>query len=452
MWRNLRRKLRQAFKPALSLMLAVTVLLTGIPILPGFGVSKVLAATTGIAIDPNHFYPVYGGYARIKWYYDDRPHATTLEICTLTPRPLEPLPPEYETPTPYYRTTVHTIGSVPQGGDKDYQFDWYGKDTSGTLLKAGTYTLCIVPSGAEDYFGYVKDGVTIDNPAPPAPKYIRVDPDKEPANGTHTIRGIAERGTRVTLQIRYTKRVGVDQVPGDVETYTFEVPFDNNGKDNGSHLTWSRDLPMHDYFEKFPHREDNKPQKYVREWAFPVKLHEYEIAHISASVERLETNPYFNAEQPEKNKSGMSEITKVLRYVAPDWNINWGALAGYYYKADSASMMKEGAEKIAWDNVEPDDAEPLVKVCTDDQKCLLPVPYKWNLIIQNPELAGQISQLEFQVDLSHEKIANRNKYPKPLWWDPINLATGDFDFRHTNMTVQGAMPLEFTITLNFESP
>ncbi|UUZ82680.1 DUF6531 domain-containing protein [Paenibacillus sp. P26] len=207
-------------------------------------------------------------------------------------------------------------------------------------------------------------------------------------------------------------------------------------------MGWAQDKPLDNYFPNFPLRDDNKPGQYVQQWSIPYTLHEYEIADITATAERLPSNPYYNAANPAKNQSGISQAIRVLRYKAPDWDITWQAIAGYYYKADTLEKLKWGVEKIAADNHES------IPACNDNEGCPEFIDKGLNFIIQDPELAGRISLQEFLQDLTFEQITNRKGHNKPSWWDPINLATGDFSFSHTNISLPAVMPLEFKVTYN----
>ena len=447
--------IKKIARPAISMLLVIALVITGIPWLPG----KASAATIDVSIAPPSFESVYGGQTTVAWNFQDSPHTTSLETCEVEPYTPPPPPPgaTYDPPTPYTRTSLQQLATVPASGDKQYTYDWKGNDEAGKPLADGSYTVCVVPSGAEQYFnfGYAK----IENPAPAKPEHIQVLPD---LNGpTHIIRGVAERGTRVHLTLAYTKRVGKDQVPGETVHYDLDVLFDDNGQNNGSHLQWARDFDYSKYFDYkmdpvtgigssgFPFRSNNAPAKYVREWQLPVELHPYEIVKITATAERTQSNPYYNANDASKNNSEVSDPVRVERYIAPVWDINWEALAGYYYKALGEKMMVEKAQRIADDNGIP------AQVCIDGKSCPGFITKGWNLIFQDNrgstdqddlKLAGNISQEEFKDDLTHEKIANRSEFNKPAWWDPINLATGDFSFHHTNMSLQAAMPLDFAVT------
>ncbi|MDF2836649.1 MAG: hypothetical protein K0Q63_2289, partial [Paenibacillus sp.] len=446
-WKVLRR-------PALSSLLIAAIVLTGIPLFPGWGTERVLAATTA-GINPSHIVPVYGGQSEIYWNYGQKTHSTTIERCEVTPIPPEEQGEPYEDeegnmilPPTHTKVSLGTIGSQGAGSPGETErYEWDGS-VGGNPLSDGTYTICAVPSGAPEYFGFAN--ASVENPSPPAPAYIQVVPSLDAGGrSVHTIRGIAENGTQVNISIQYTKRDGPNQVPNPEanQELMVHVPF---GKlPDGSHLTWSKDaewqteeLNLNGYFTNFPMRDDNKPEQYIREWELEVELEPYQIANITATAVRTSSNPYYNETNPVRNKSAVSKVTEatqILRYIAPDWDINWEALAGYYYRAESVEEMIAGAERIAEDN------GISIDVCEDGEHCPGFITKGWNLIIQEPQLAGQITQKELE-DLTHEKIANRLKHPSPLWWDPINLATGDFIFSHSNMSLSAIMPLDFTLT------
>lgn len=430
------------------LILIISITLTGIPWVPGGSIPKADAATVNVSVSPSTFVPVYGGKTTIGWNYQDRPHPTSLEICSVRFNPPTPPPspaptpkpgaPVFEPPTPYTRTSLKSISSVGSG---QASFAWNGLSSGGQAIEEGSHTVCVVPDDAPQYFNFYQ-GLSIANPAPPAPAHMQVLPNLY--SSQHIVRGIAERGTKVTLEIYYQRRVGYEQVTSDVPvTYEVIIPFDESGKNDGSHLTWAKGFNYSSYFDsQFPISSDNQPAKYVREWQLPVELNKYEIANMTAKVERLGSNPYFNSKDSD-NKSPDSEMVRVLRYTAPDWNVNWEALAGYYYRATDVVMMAEKAQLIASDNGIPG------QTCSDGNRCAGLIDKGWNLILQDRnrdlQLAGNILPEELE-DLTAEKIANREHFPKPSWWDPINMATGDFDFKHTNLSLQAAFPIEFGLS------
>ncbi|MEC0147840.1 DUF6531 domain-containing protein [Paenibacillus alginolyticus] len=456
----LKRLMKRIAKPALSCTLAVAVVISGLPLFPGDGIPRASAATISVSADPMEFNNVYGGQSNISWSYQSKSHATTLETCTVEHMDPEPEPPivapgeePIEADTPYYRNTVQNITTVPDSGSKSYTHMWNGKVNGSVPANEGNYTICAVPNGASKYFYFVEN-VKINNPAPPAPKYIEVPANQDLTKTKHVIRGVAERGTEVFLDIQYTIRDENDlQVPGTRITNTVPiiVPFDEIGQNDGSHLTWSKGKDFSGYFTQFPLRDDNKPEKYIREWSYELELNPYEIANISGKVERLPSNPYYNAENAQKNKSGISPIVKYLRYVAPEWNITWESLAGYYYFTQSVEEVVSGSTRIAEYNLmkpfneHPYNQNRMIKVCNDNERCPDNIPIRWNLIIEDPTLAGMISYEEFRDYLKYEQITIIHG-ENSAKGDPINLATGDFSFLHTNISVPAVMPLEFGVT------
>lgn len=373
--KQLLKRLKKAIKPVFSVILAVAVVVTGVPLFPGDHMGKAHAATINVGINPQRFNNVYGGETNVSWDYQTKTHDTTLETCTVTPNPPSSPPSDggaYDPPTPYKFTKINLIKTVKDTGSKSYTEPWNGnynvdETNGGTPAKEGTYTVCVVPSGAEEYFYFAN--ATIDNPAPPAPKYIYVDPGTDRFATKHKIRGVAERGTEVFLDIQYKIRDEKDQqVPGERLQASVIVPFDNNGKNDGSHLTWARGKDFSGYFTEFPLRDNNKPEKYVREWEYELELNKYEVAQITATVKRLNTNPYFNTENDVKNQSPVSDMVQFLRYVAPEWSITWEALAGYYYKTESVKEVVDGSERIARYNlIEPYRDNRTLSVCEDNE-------------------------------------------------------------------------------------
>ena len=410
----------------------------------------------GTALNTNvtggSFNTVYREGTTFHWNYTDKEHNTSLDGCTPGTKtiylPGDP-PVAKEIPEPYPNAGEHIADVNQSVSPKQYTYFWDGH-YGNTPAALGTHTFCAIPMDEyREYFGQVD--LTVANPNPAAPAYLNVEvkPTRaERMQDSNLIRGIAERGTRVTVTITYTKREGNDQFRS-YETVTLppvDVPFDNKPAGDLSHLdwagTWAANHPneptLDQVITNFPKRDDNTPSQYLRQWSIPYTLKEVEIADISATAERLPDNPYYNPSDASKNKSGVSKAIRVLRYKAPTWDVTWQALAGYYYRASSAQELKEKVEKIAGDNREA------IPSCNDTQGCPAFIDKGLNFILQDPELAGKITIRELQ-DLSFEQIANRKAYSLPAWWDPINLATGDFSFHHTNLTLQAMMPLEFKV-------
>jgi len=390
---------RKRSKPIVSFILSFILVLTGIPF--SYEINKVVHADTTLKINPNQIKSVYGERTDIEWTYRDIPHQTKIGIVDGD---------NY--------TYVIEEGKTYSNGPDPHVVTWDGK-VNGKPIEEGTYTIRVQPMEEQFQSFYAEGDLTVSNPNPPAP-ILEIVPDLK--SDTHIIRGIAEKGTKVTLEIAYTKRQNYDQIPGETETIR-EIEV----KERTS--SWALAYDVSNYFNDFPRYPGNAPEDYVGEWEVRVHLHAYEIANITATAQR----------DMDGKESGKSDALRVLRYEAPDYNVTWEALAGYYYRADSIPFMREKIREIAdFNGIKPGQ-------CYGNQECFGWIGKGTNLLIKNPELAGLILKEELN-DLTPEKIANRKKYAKPLWWDPINLATGDFIFTQSLFNLQARIPLSFDIT------
>src|SRR5689334_2376407 len=123
---------RKGYRPVVSFLLAIVLILNGVSWVPGLSIPPASAKTISVNVAPSAFVPVYGGKANINWGYQDSPHQTSIEACTVEyvpppppPAPVEGAPP-YDPPTPYNRTSLEKIAEVPASGNKQYTYEWDG--------------------------------------------------------------------------------------------------------------------------------------------------------------------------------------------------------------------------------------------------------------------------------------------------------------------------------------
>ena len=390
---------RMKVKAIFAACLAVLVCISGIPFIPGAGVQKAYAGTSA-RVSPYEVMTVYGGKMDISWNYTD--------------------PGEGQTSHP---TNVEICGQQSLVSGRDYPVivtntvTWNGQ-IQGKPALDGSYQACVTPT---DFNFPGKADFRVKNPAPPAPKALEALPDLN--STSHVIRGIAEIGTKVTLQMWVTKRLDNNrlvQFP-EIKTIAADVPV-TPGR------TWSSGVSIDGYFPQFPTYTDKRPADFVGEWQIEVTLPEYEIAHITATATR----------ELDNKASGPSEALQVLRYTAPTWDVKWAELAGYYYNADSVeSLSARISEAASFNHV-------TIKTCSDGQNCPGFIDKGTNLLLMNPLAAGNI--LNQDIADINQAFVNKYGHPIPEHLDPINLATGGFSFHHTNMSLQAAMPLSFTLT------
>ncbi|WP_199616625.1 DUF6531 domain-containing protein [Paenibacillus alkalitolerans] len=177
--------------------------------------------------------------------------------------------------------------------------------------------------------------------------------------------------------------------------------------------TWSRDISVSNYFPEFP--ASSAPEDYVGEWEVEVELPLYQLAHIRAMTKR-----------PLDGKtSGYSELLEVLKYKANIWGVNWAHIAALYYAANVVKIAQFNDQEL--------------KRCEDGQLDKDAV-----VLISQPQSAGNIDNTD--IERIEEAYANKEGHPLAEDFDPVNLATGDFVFSHTNMSLAGLMPLDFKVT------
>jgi RHS repeat-associated protein len=420
---------KKLWRTSLCLLLAVSLVLTGFPFFPGAGIKTVMAATT-VSVGPSPMVTVYGGLSDISWNYGDKTHSSTLERCEV-----EPIPPAFEPyegadgrtiyPPTHSKDSLGFIGSKSPGSlGETEKYEWDGK-VDGQLLMDGSYIVCVEPSGAPEYFGF--GYMSVFNPTPPAPIYMEIVPN--PSSDSHIIRGVAERGTEVSLEMWVTKRIGEEQI----EDRQMRALVDANKVEIDSievedTRSWSAGKPIEaSYFTNFPLRADNQPEDYVGEWEVEVTLPSYEIAHITAKTKRI----------IDQKESGPSEMLQVLRYKAPGWGVKWAVLTGYYYDEILKEEIESRIHNIVSFNGLP------IESC-EGQTCYGGIKDGMNVLLMLPQKAGVIT--ETITDEIEQEFIYKNGFPISTYFDPIHLPTGNFGFHHTNMTLQALMPLNFTVS------
>lgn len=189
--KRISRGFRKKGKAICSLFLAIVLAITGVPFFPGMDENVVYADTT-VKLDPSRINTVYGGQSNIMFGYDDLTHDTIISILEES----------------------YVIDSNSYDPNIEHTVTWDGK-INGVPATEGSYTIQVEPQG--EFAKYAKEEtIEVSNPKPPAPKYLEVVPDT--TSDSHIIRGIAEKGTEVTLEISYTIRDGYEQVPGETVT------------------------------------------------------------------------------------------------------------------------------------------------------------------------------------------------------------------------------------------
>jgi hypothetical protein len=84
---NFKRRLKKAAMPVISSILALAIVVSGLPLFPGDHISRAFASTINVEAAPPSFNTVYNGGTTLSWNYEERTHETTVETCSIAPRP-----------------------------------------------------------------------------------------------------------------------------------------------------------------------------------------------------------------------------------------------------------------------------------------------------------------------------------------------------------------------------
>jgi RHS repeat-associated protein len=429
----MKKRTKKTGKQLISLLLSIIIFFTGIPFIPGGALPRAKAATV-VSASPSQINAVYGETARINWQYTDpardpitnepiqTEHPTDVALCGGDTRSIV----SGENFPVLTNNSVTWDGQVDTGAVSNYALD-------------GAYNVCVTPT---DFPSEKQDtSITVFNPNPPAPTNLDIRPNYDPANNdphvdtlrrktSHEIRGLAEIGTEVTLYYTRVYREGVKQIQDPTEREL--VPLSGKILTQLRSSSWAQGFSIDaNYFNAFPVNSNKTPGSLVGEWEAEIELKENETYKITAVTKRIRDGKV----------SAPSSQYAILRHEIKDNNVTWESLAGYFYVAKTVPTMVSGGQKIAKDNVIP--FKPCLGVAGG---CPGLLDKGVQLLIYNPEWAGTYEPEELDYLTHIEKITNPAKYPRPIGLDPVNLATGDFVFSHTNLSLQAAFPLEWSIT------
>lgn len=387
-------------------LLAFIVIVAGFPLVSNL--PKTFAETS-VNIDPPTISSVYHEQTEVTFSFDDSGEITSHD----TNIDLE-----------QNETKIATLESKTYPTKVDNLFKWDGS-VNGKPVQEGSYQISVIPDNKFSKYGGSGD-IQIVNPAPPRPTGLKIEPNKK--GNSFTIRGIAELGTKIELRMKTIKRVGDNTTVDDgivkiVETKPAVISVDTPitpGK-------WDEDLINSFFPADFPARDDNKPEDYIGEWEAEIELPPYEIAEIQA----------FSTRDLDKKRSEGSKPLRVLHYVTPAWNINWAVIASYYYNLIDRDALVKKVGDIAKFNGFPEEN-------CNEGTCYGNLEKDIHLLLMDPEQAGIIGQ-DDEARIKDE-YANRNGHPIAEQFDPINLATGDFSFRQTNLEIPAVIPLDLTLT------
>ncbi|WP_379157921.1 RHS repeat-associated core domain-containing protein [Paenibacillus sp. sgz5001063] len=289
-FRTITRKWRGgSLKARVNLMLALLLVLSYLPVLPGLAnLTSSAFAATNMRIEPSELNPESGNKAVISFSFNaadngQDKHETKINLCT----------PQKDGSSPILGDLI-TSGVYDTKLNGEYivhKYEWDGK-IGGVPLDEGRYNVCISPAeynGIGVYYGQIASFEILggDEVAPPAALQI-----KPAASGQSVVSGTAEPGTLLELEIYY---------PSSGEDKLFSnIAVNSAGQ-------WSQQIG--------------------------IKLGE--AAHITARAKKA------------GEVSGYSEPLAVLRAPMPAFSLSWEALAAYYYKLDTVQAMQEKAQDIA---------------------------------------------------------------------------------------------------------
>ncbi|WP_245864319.1 DUF6531 domain-containing protein [Paenibacillus donghaensis] len=289
-FRALKRKRRSGgMKAYFNLMLALLLVITYIPVLPGLDkwTSSAYAATN-MRIEPSELNPESGNTVKIIFSFnaaDDgqENHKTNISLCI----------PQQDGSAPLLGDLI-TSGVYPTKLNGNYivhEYDWDGK-IGGVPLDEGRYNICISPAeynGVGVYYGQIASFEILggDEISPPAALQI-----KPAASGQSVVSGTAEPGTLLEVELYYPSS-------GEERLYS-NIAVNSAGQ-----------------------------------WSEPIGITLGETTHITARAKK------------DGKLSGYSEPLAVLRAPMPAFALSWKALAAYYYKLDTVQGMEEKAQDIA---------------------------------------------------------------------------------------------------------
>lgn len=392
---------RKRSKAAVSLILAVTLLLTGIPFVPGpSGKPGVAHADTSLRVEPNRFNPAKGEKAALLFSFNEADagaisHPTVIGIARMNPAGGFPtIAPEdilHQEDYPVYDGN---------GQIKVNRFEWDGT-RNGVPVPAGRYLLCVNPTGFDHggtFYGYVAAVDVEYGDQPKAPASVKLE--REAAGGGLVLRGIAETGTRVSVQVW-----GQD---GTADREITDITVGATGQ-----------------------------------WSTPLALAQDQIFSITAAAEKNgQVSPY-------------SEMVRALSYEVPaSGQITWENVAGYYYKEDNVAQLVRDARTLAADNgvtaseqasVQAD-SRVTVSAQADSLSYAVPVAAGSRVLIKEPLADGALAPAD-AGQFTAAAVAARKIGLRPGGGaGPVDPATGGFIFGSKGLSLQGLPSLSFSVS------
>ena len=383
-----RKRRRSAKKPAQSailLLLTLVLAITGLPFMPGpAGQTTTAYADTSMRIEPNRINPVKGETARVLFSFNDAEagdtsHETVISTCQVNPEGGFPILKD--------TLTVQDYDVYDGNGNiKENEYVWDGT-IGGQPVADGRYLLCVSPQGFQNggtFYGYMAsvDVQRTEQPAPP--KSLKLE---RSASGGTVVRGIAEAGAAVTVQIW--------NEDGEESTAAAEVAVSATGQ-----------------------------------WSVPLELADARIARITAYASKS------------GQKSAYSEMLRGLRYVVPaSGSITWEKAAAYYYKSDTAETLAKQAVQLAADN-------GFTGIAASGATASA-IPAGTSLLVKEPLVSGSFNPVDGSF-FTAEAVAERRLGLRPSGsGGPVDPATGSFVFR-LNQFELAALP-SLSMDLSYDS-
>ncbi|MDF2935644.1 MAG: hypothetical protein K0Q90_1017, partial [Paenibacillaceae bacterium] len=383
-----RKRRRSAKKPAQSailLLLTLVLAITGIPFMPGpAGQATTAYADTSMRIEPNRINPAKGETARVLFSFNDAEagdtsHETVISTCQVNPEGGFPILKD--------TLTVQDYDVYDGNGNiKENEYVWDGT-IGGQPVADGRYLLCVSPQGFQNggtFYGYMASVDVQRTEQPAAPKSLKLE---NSASGGAVVRGIAEPGAAVTVQI-----------------------WDEDGEERIA----AADVAV----------------SATGQWSAPLELADGRIARITAYASKSGQD------------SAYSAMLRGLRYVVPaSGSVTWDQAAAYYYKSDTAETLAKQAVQLSADN-------GFTGIDASGSTASA-IPAGTSLLVKEPLVSGSLNPADGS-SFTAGAVAERRLGLRPSGsGGPVDPATGSFVFR-LNQFKLAALP-SLSMDLSYDS-
>ncbi|MBD3920905.1 hypothetical protein H8B09_19220 [Paenibacillus sp. PR3] len=274
--------------------------------------------------------------------------------------------------------------SFPTGSGVENSYVWDGT-VGGKTLDPGQYGICVIPDGASanNYSDIAKVEI-VASPQPAAPSQLTLQPAA--TGDQYSVSGQADAGSTVTVEV-----------------------FDANGVDQQT--------------------VKNVMASGSGKWSTKVTLPANRIVNITATAEK------------DGLSTGVSDVLTVMRYVKPAYDVTWEQLAGFYYKTDTIADTVAKVKDIALTN----NITGAASLCAGGNQCVEKVPSGTNMLLVDPLMDGSVAQAALP-QFTAARIAVRLVYDNSTQGGPVDLATGDYVYGYSGLSIDALMPIDFTIS------